>query len=64
MVYLKKWLRLLCKVFFIRKYIKILFFYILKIIFDIITSKWSENTKNNINLKSYGVFEKVVAVAL
>ena len=27
------------------KYIKIIFFYFLKIIFDISTSKWSKNTK-------------------
>ena len=35
------WLRLFFKVFFIRKYIKIIFFNFLKIIFDINTSKIS-----------------------
>jgi len=41
-----KWLRLLFKVFFTQKIIKIMFFYILKIIFDISTSKWFKNIKN------------------
>jgi hypothetical protein len=36
---------LVFKIFFIRKYIKINFFYFLKIIFNISTSKWFENTK-------------------
>jgi len=33
------------KYFLFEKYIKIIFFYFLKIIFNIITSKWSENIK-------------------
>jgi len=44
-VYLRMWLRLFFKVIFIRKYIKIIFFYFEKIIFNINTSKWLENTK-------------------
>jgi hypothetical protein len=40
------WLRLLFKMFFIHKYIKIIFFYFLNIIFNISTSKWFENIKN------------------
>ena len=39
-------MRLLFKVFFTSKYIKIIFYYFLKIICDISVSKWSENTKN------------------
>jgi hypothetical protein len=31
--------------FFLLKYIKIIFFYFLKIIFDISILKWSKNTK-------------------
>ena len=41
------WLRLLFKVLFTWKCIKIMYFYFLKIIFDISTSKWSKNTKNS-----------------
>ena len=43
----KIWLRLL----FIKKCIKIIFFYFFKIIFDISASKLSKNTKKNIKLK-------------
>jgi hypothetical protein len=43
-------LRLFFKVFLTQKYIKIIIFYILKIIFNINTSEQSGNTKN-INLK-------------
>jgi hypothetical protein len=38
-VILEVWLQLFFKVFFTQKYIKIIFFYFLKIIFDIDTSK-------------------------
>jgi hypothetical protein len=48
------WLRLLFKVFFIRKCIKIIFKK--KIIFDISTSKWFENIKKNINLKQKKIY--------
>ena len=40
-------LRLFFKIFFVLKYIKIIFFYFLKIIFDISTLKWSKNIKKN-----------------
>jgi hypothetical protein len=38
-VILEVWLQLFFKVFFTQKYIKIIFYYFLKIIFDIDTSK-------------------------
>jgi len=49
--YLKVWLRLLFKVFFTWKYIKIIFFFILKKLF--LTSAYQNNLKpsKNINLK-------------
>jgi hypothetical protein len=42
---LRVWWRLLFKVFFAQKCIKIIFFYLKKIIFDITTLKWFKNTK-------------------
>ena len=45
------WLRLLFKMLFTWKCIKIIYFYFKKIIFDISASKWFKNTKKNINLK-------------
>ena len=39
------WLRLIFKVIFMPKYIKIIFFNFLKIIFKISTSKWSKKYK-------------------
>jgi hypothetical protein len=44
------WFEMWLQLFFTWKYIKIIFFYFLKIIFDINTSKLFKNTKN-INLK-------------
>ena len=44
------WLRLFFKVIFIWKCIKIIYFYFLKIIFNISASKWSKTLKN-INLE-------------
>jgi len=38
-------------VFYSKIYQNNIFFYFLKIIFDISTSKWSKNTKKDINLK-------------
>jgi len=46
-VHVVVWLQLL----FTRKYIKIIYFYLKKIIFDINISKWSKNTKKIINMK-------------
>jgi len=40
------WLWLLFKVFFTQKSVPIIFFYFLKIIFEISVSKWFENIKN------------------
>jgi hypothetical protein len=51
------------KVYLIKKCIKIIFYYyFLKIIFDIRTSKWSENTKKNLfkikKIKNFQIFLK------
>ena len=43
--WLELWLRLWFKVFFVEKHIKIIFYYFLKIIFEINTSKRSKNIK-------------------
>ena len=43
---LEVWLWLLFKVFFTQKSMPIIFFYFLKIIFEISTLKWFENIKN------------------
>jgi hypothetical protein len=40
------------KVYFVWKYIKIIFFYFLKFIFDISKSKRSKNKKNNLKQKN------------
>jgi hypothetical protein len=44
--FVKLWLRLLFKVFFTWKYIKIIYFLFFKIIFYISASKWYKNIKN------------------
>jgi len=43
---LEVWLWLFFKVFFTQKNMSMIFFYFLKIIFEISTSKWFENIKN------------------
>ena len=51
------WLWLFFKVFFIQKYIKMIFFLFLKIIFKINVSKWSENIKKIIfNKNNFWIF--------
>ena len=43
--YLEVWLQLFFKVLFTQKYIKIIFFFFLKVFFDISILKWYKNTK-------------------
>jgi hypothetical protein len=48
------------KYFFVLKYIKIIFFYLKKIIFDINTSKRSKNTKKNEFKVNKKILKKII----